>query len=226
MSSPVDRRRSGKHRWEMRTKATKLERSRRHWDRQSPSYDRQMARIERHFFGDTRQWLCGLAEGEVLEVAIGTGLNLDRYPDGIRLTGVDISTGMLDQARRRAESSGRSVELGIGDAQRLAFPDSSFDTVLCTFSLCAVPDVRAAFSEMDRVLKPGGLLLLADHVVSTSRPVRVAQRLLDLVMVPLAGEHFRRRPIELVRAAGFELQRHERFKLGVVERLVARKSTP
>lgn len=182
-----------------------------------------MGRIERRFFGDTRRWLCRCAEGDVLEVAIGTGLNLDHYPAGIRLTGVDLSRGMLDQARRRADDSGRAVDLSVGDAQRLAFPDASFDTVVCTFSLCAVPDVGAAFSELDRVLKPGGLLLLADHVVSTSRPVRVAQRLLELVTVPLAGEHFRRRPVELVRAAGFELQRHERFKLGLVERVVARK---
>ncbi|SDP76194.1 Ubiquinone/menaquinone biosynthesis C-methylase UbiE [Actinopolyspora xinjiangensis] len=206
----------------MRT-ATRLERSRRHWDRHARSYDRQMGRIERRFFGDTRRWLCRCAEGDVLEVAIGTGLNLDHYPAGIRLTGVDLSRGMLDQARRRADDSGRAVDLSVGDAQRLAFPDASFDTVVCTFSLCAVPDVGAAFSELDRVLKPGGLLLLADHVVSTSRPVRVAQRLLELVTVPLAGEHFRRRPVELVRAAGFELQRHERFKLGLVERVVARK---
>ncbi|ASU80684.1 class I SAM-dependent methyltransferase [Actinopolyspora erythraea] len=209
----------------MRTTATRLERSRRHWDRHARSYDRQMGRIERRFFGDTRRWLCRYAEGGVLEVAIGTGLNLDHYPPGIRLTGVDLSRGMLDQARRRAENSGRAVDLSVGDAQRLAFPDASFDTVVCTFSLCAVPDVGAAFSEMDRVLKPGGLLLLADHVVSTSRPVRVVQRLLELVTVPLAGEYFRRRPVELVRAAGFELQRHERFKLGLVERVVARKPT-
>ncbi|MGJ7909175.1 class I SAM-dependent methyltransferase [Actinopolyspora sp. H202] len=209
----------------MRTAAGKLERSRRHWDRHSRTYDRQMDRIERRFFGDTRQWLCGRAEGEVLEVAIGTGLNLERYPAGVRLTGVDISRGMLDRARRRAENSGRAVELSVGDAQRLAFPDSSFDTVVCTFSLCAVPDVRAVVSEMDRVLRPGGLLLLADHVVSTSWPVRVAQRLLELVTIPQAGEHFRRRPVEQVRAAGFELELHERFKLGIVERLVARKPT-
>nr|WP_218120075.1 class I SAM-dependent methyltransferase [Actinopolyspora mzabensis] len=184
-----------------------------------------MGRLERRFFGDTRQWLCGRAEGEVLEVAIGTGLNLERYPAGTRLTGVDLSPAMLEQARRRSERTGRAVELGVADAQRLAFPDASFDTVVCTFSLCAVPEVRTVLSEMDRVLRPGGLLLLADHVVSTSRPVRVVQRLLELVTVPQAGEHFRRRPLEQVRAAGFGLELHERFKLGIVERVVARKPT-
>ncbi|MEV0085529.1 methyltransferase domain-containing protein [Saccharopolyspora sp. NPDC050642] len=130
---------------------------------------------------------------------------------------------MLDHARRRAEEAGREVALSIGDAQRLEFPDASFDTVVCTFSLCAIPDDRVAVGEMKRVLRPGGRLLLADHVVSTSWPARVVQRLLEVVTIPVGGENFRRRPIKHVRAAGFSIEQHDRFKLGIVERLVARK---
>ncbi|MEV0054958.1 methyltransferase domain-containing protein [Saccharopolyspora shandongensis] len=204
---------------------TNLDRLRRYWDRHSGGYDRQMGFMDRKFFGDTRQWLCGQAEGEVLEIAIGTGLNLGSYSDDVRLTGVDLSPGMLDHARRRAEEMGREVALSIGDAQRLEFPDASFDTVVCTFSLCAIPDDRVAVGEMKRVLRPGGRLLLADHVVSTSWPVRVVQRLLEVVTIPLGGENFRRRPIKHVRAAGFGIEQHDRFKLGIVERLVARKPT-
>ncbi|MGW5644393.1 class I SAM-dependent methyltransferase [Saccharopolyspora sp. NPDC003752] len=200
-----------------------LDRLRRYWDRHSRGYDRQMGFMDRKFFGDTRQWLCGQAEGEVLEVAIGTGLNLGWYPDDVRLTGVDLSPGMLDHARRRAEEAGREVALSIGDAQRLEFPDASFDTVVCTFSLCAIPDDRVAVGEMKRVLRPGGRLLLADHVVSTSWPARVVQRLLEVVTIPVGGENFRRRPIKHVQAAGFGIEQHDRFKLGIVERLVARK---
>ncbi|WP_435828362.1 class I SAM-dependent methyltransferase [Saccharopolyspora shandongensis] len=184
-----------------------------------------MGFMDRKFFGDTRQWLCAQAEGEVLEVAIGTGLNLGLYADDVRLTGVDLSPGMLDHARRRAEEMGREVALSVGDAQRLEFPDASFDTVVCTFSLCAIPDDRVAVGEMKRVLRPGGRLLLADHVVSTSWPVRVVQRLLEVVTIPVGGENFRRRPIKHVRAAGFGIEQHDRFKLGIVERLVARKPT-
>src|SRR6266511_1164814 len=194
-----------------------------YWDKHAPSYDRQMRFFDRVLFGDTRTWVCQQASGDVLEVAVGTGLNLGLYPDGVRLTGVDFSPAMLQRARDRARQLGRPVDLREGDAHALAFPDGSFDTVVCTFSLCGIPDERQAVAEMRRVLRPGGLLLLADHVASTAWPARAVQWLLELVTVPLGGEHFLRRPLEHVRALGFQIQRHERFKLGIVERLAARK---
>jgi ubiquinone/menaquinone biosynthesis C-methylase UbiE len=130
---------------------------------------------------------------------------------------------MLAHARRRAAASGRTVSLHVGDAQRLEFPDASFDTVVCTFALCAIPDERRAIAEMWRVLRPGGRLRLADHVVSTSAPVRVLQRALEVVTIRVGGEHFRRRPVVQVRELGFAVEQQERFKLGLVERIVARK---
>src|SRR6266540_2596466 len=178
-------------------------RLRHYWDKHAPRYDQQMQFFDRVLFGDTRTWICGQATGDVLEVAVGTGLNLGLYPDGVRLTGVDFSPAMLERARDRAHKLNRNVDLREGDAHALAFPDGSFDTVVCTFSLCGIPDERQAVAEMRRVLRPGGLLLLAT--------------------VPLGGEHFLRRPLEHVRAQGFQIQRHERFKLGIVERLAARK---
>jgi ubiquinone/menaquinone biosynthesis C-methylase UbiE len=199
------------------------ERLRRYWDKHSRSYDQQMAFFDRKLFGDTRQWVCGRAVGDVLEVAVGTGLNLDHYPDDVTITGVDLSPAMLEHARRRADASGREVTLHVGDAHRLEFPDDSFDTVVCTFSLCGIPDERRAIAEMWRVLRPGGQLLLADHVVSTSAPVRLLQRLLEVVTIPIGGENFRRRPVLHVRDQGFVIEQQERFKLGIVERVVARK---
>lgn len=196
---------------------------RRYWDRKSRSYDREMGFWDRKVFGDTRQWVCAKATGQTLEVAIGTGLNLPFYPDSIQLTGIDVSSRMLQIARDRARQLGRTVNLHEGDAHALAFPDSSFDTVVCTFGLCAIPDERQALREMQRVLRPGGRLLLADHVVSTVWPVRGLQRLAEVVTVPLGGEHLLRRPSEHVRALGFEIQDQQRFRRGIVERLVARK---
>src|SRR5882762_5347124 len=185
------------------------ERWQRYWDRKSKSYDREMGFFDRHLFKDSRPWVCRQAAGEVLEVAIGTGLNLPHYPEGVRLTGIDFSPAMLAIARRRASA--------------LDVPDASFDTVVCTFGLCAIPNYRQAVAEMGRVLRPGGRLLLADHVASTARPVRAVQRLLELATVPLQGEHFRRRPLESVRAQGFEVEIQERFTRGIVERVAARK---
>jgi ubiquinone/menaquinone biosynthesis C-methylase UbiE len=197
----------------------------RYWDKHSGSYDKQMGFFDRHVFGDSRTWACGQATGNVLEVAVGTGLNLEAYPDDISLTGIDWSDAMLDIARDRSRQLGRTATLQQADAHELPFDDASFDTVVCTFGLCAIPDHTRAITEMTRVLRPGGLLILVDHIESTSRVVRAAQRVLEIFTVPLGGEHFLRRPMNQVRAAGLEIDEVERFKLGLVERLVARKPT-
>lgn len=199
------------------------ERWRRAWDRQSRFYDRQMGLMDRVMFKDTRAWCSSQARGDVLEVAVGTGLNLALYPHGIQLTGIDFSPAMLDVARRRAAELGCDVDLRIGDAEALDVPDASVDTVVCTFSLCAIPDHEQALAEMQRVLRPGGLLVLADHVASSSRLVRALQRMLEAVTARTAGEHFLRRPIDHVLAVRLGIERHDRFNLGIVERLAARK---
>ncbi|MFI6325778.1 class I SAM-dependent methyltransferase [Nonomuraea sp. NPDC050556] len=201
-------------------------RLRRFWDRQADSYDRKMAFAERRFFADTRPWLCGQAVGEVLEVAVGTGLNLAHYPAEVRLSGVEWSPAMLAVAQRRVTDLGMDVDLQQGDARKLPYPYGRFDTVVCTFALCGIPDERLALSEMARVLRPGGLLLLADHVASSSWGIRVLQALMDAFTVPMAGEHYRRRPLPVVRSMGFTVEKHERFKLGIIERFTARKPTP
>lgn len=203
------------------------ERQRRYWDRHASGYDRQMGWSERRFFPRTRQWVCGRAGGDVLEVGVGTGLNLPFYPADARLTGVDVSQAMLAIAERRAVSLGRAVDLRAGDAQALDLPTASYDTVVSTFSLCGVPDEGRAVREMVRVLRPGGLLLLADHVASTAWWARGAQVVAELFSVPLSGEHYRRRPIRHVRALGLPIEQHERFALGIIEQLAARKpATP
>lgn len=199
---------------------------RRYWDRHAPSYDRAMGFFERVLFGDSRDWVCARATGDVLDVAIGTGLNLPIYPADVTLTGIEWSPGMLNLARRRAEEIGREVTLLEGDARSLPFPEASFDTVVCTYSLCAIPDEPRAIAEMTRVLRPGGRLLLADHVTSTAWVVRTGQGLMERITIPLGGEHFVHRPLEEVRTAGLDIEDSQRFKLGVVERLVARKPDP
>ncbi len=199
------------------------ERLRRYWDKHAGSYDKQMGFFDRHLFSGSRDWVCSRATGRVLEVAIGTGLNLAHYPDEVQLTGVEWSPAMLDIARHRAGQLSRAVDLREGDAQALEFPAGSFDTAVCTFSLCAIPDDRKAVAEMARVLRPGGLLLLADHVEASPWYARAVQALIEVGSIPAGGEHFRRRPIRHVQALGFTIEDHDRLKLGIVERLAARK---
>jgi len=194
-----------------------------YWDKHASRYDGEMDFWDRHMFGASRPWACGQAAGDVLEVAIGTGRNLPYYPDGVRLTGVDMSAQMLGIARDRAAGLGRPADLRPGDAQALDFPDGSFDTVLCTLGLCAIGDDRRAIAEMARVLRPGGRLLLVDHIAARPAALRVLQWLYERISIPLAGEHFRRRPLTYVRDLGFRVEQVERFRFGIVERLVARK---
>ncbi|MCR3750078.1 class I SAM-dependent methyltransferase [Lentzea californiensis] len=195
----------------------------RYWDRKSANYDAEIGVLDRRVFGDSRQWACAQATGEVLEVAVGTGLNLPHYPSGVTLTGLDLSEQMLGLARSRAADLGLEVVLRQGTAHALPFGDASFDTVVCTLGLCAIPDHETAVTEMVRVLRPGGRLVLLDHVASSSRLARGVQWLVERITVPMAGEHFLRRPLHLVEAAGLVVEQRQRFKLGVVERLVARK---
>ena len=130
---------------------------------------------------------------------------------------------MLAIARRRAAGLGRDVDLREGDAEHLPFDDASFDTVACTLSLCTIPSPEAAIAEMRRVLGPGGHLLLLDHIGSTWPPIYAAQWLVERITIRTAGEHFTRRQLSLVKAAGFQIVETERLKGGTVERIHAVK---
>ncbi|MET7401789.1 class I SAM-dependent methyltransferase [Dactylosporangium sp. NPDC005572] len=193
------------------------------WNTQAAAYDRQIARFERIWFTGGREWIGARARGRVLEVAVGTGRNLPHYPAGTTLTGIELSPAMLAIARQRAAGLGLDVDLRTGDAEALPFDADTFDTVVCALSLCTIPRPAAAIGEMHRVLVPGGRLLLLDHVGSTWPPVRAGQWLLERLTIRTAGEHFTRRQLPLVTAAGFEIVEAERRKAGTVERIHARK---
>jgi ubiquinone/menaquinone biosynthesis C-methylase UbiE len=193
------------------------------WESQAAGYDKQIRFWERIQFADGRQWACSRASGSVLEVGAGTGRNFAFYPQGVTLTGVDLSPAMLAIARQRAEELGLAADLREADAEALPFSNASFDTVVCTLCLCTIPDDRAAIGEMWRVLRPGGRLLLLDHIGSHLWPIRLGQRLVETLTIRLAGEHMTRRPFPLVEAAGFTVEERQRLKAGTVERLAARK---
>jgi ubiquinone/menaquinone biosynthesis C-methylase UbiE len=210
---------------EPRELARRTDKVRRSWAKQAPRYDRQIGFFERRVFGRShRPWACSRASGDVLEVAIGTGLNLVHYPKEARLTGLDLSPEMLEIARTRAAEIGREIELREGDAHRLPFADSSFDAVVCTYSLCNIPDPARAVSEMKRVLRPSGKLILVDHIRSAVGPVFWFQKVVEFFSMRLEGEHMTRRPLEHVVASGFDVTERDRLRpAGIIERLVATK---
>jgi ubiquinone/menaquinone biosynthesis C-methylase UbiE len=207
-----------------RASETPAERQRRIWDKSASSYDGQMDLVERLLSSGDREWVGERATGRVLEVAIGTGRSLPFYTAATSLTGVDLSPEMLALARRRAEARGLPVDLREGDAEALPVDDAAYDTVVCSLSLCTIHDPVAAVAEMKRALVPAGRLLLVDHVASSWPPVYAMQWLAERVSIRAAGEHYTRRSLPLVEAAGFEVVEDVRRKAGVLERIHAVKA--
>lgn len=191
------------------------------WDDQAATYDARTAWLERRFLGEPRATVCGRASGDVLELGIGTGANLPHYRRETRLTGLDFSPAMLRQAQRRASGLRLDLRTVHSDADALPFADASFDAVVATYLLCSVPSVTGTLAEIRRVLRPGGRLLLADHVAPTNPVLRWAAGLLERSTAPRYGEHFTRRPLPQVEEAGFTVQDSGRRHAGAFEWLDA-----
>ena len=179
---------------------------------------------ERKYLAPARAWVAARSTGQVLDVAIGSGANLNHYPTGVELTGVDQAPKMIQAAAALAARAGRPINLLEANAQALPFADHHFDSVICTFSFCCFKDDHAALSEMTRVLRPGGRLLLADHVPPSSTVLRAAFRLAELITVPLQGEHLTRRPLAAVGAMGLEVVESQRTHRGLIECVHAQKT--
>jgi ubiquinone/menaquinone biosynthesis C-methylase UbiE len=195
------------------------------YDHMAPKYDRNVRFCEWVLGLDRgRRWIASRAEGGVLEIGIGTGRNLAYYPaKHTKLTGIDLAPAMLQIARKRAADLGCEVDLRTGNAERLDFRDEQFDTIVCTLALCSIPRDRRAITEAKRVLRPGGRLLLLEHVRSPMRIVRAVQYLLEPLFLKFQEDHLLREPLEHVQAEGFELVELHRSSCGIIERLVARK---
>jgi ubiquinone/menaquinone biosynthesis C-methylase UbiE len=135
------------------------------------TYDRDLWIFEMLFLRRLRRRLVSRARGRVLEVGIGTGINLPYYDATCALFGVDLSRPMLERAVNRAHDLGRQLMVDVMDAEALSVPDQSFDTVLSTFTLCTTPDPVQLLREMARACRAGGRVLLLEHGLGTDIPV-------------------------------------------------------
>jgi ubiquinone/menaquinone biosynthesis C-methylase UbiE len=186
-------------------------------------YDRRTATAPTSRGNADLRWLCERAEGETLEIGIGRGRTLPFYPPDVHLTGIELSDIAVEEARRRASQLGISATLRQGDAVVLPYPDAHFDTVVFSFVLCTIPDDRRAVGEAVRVLRPGGRLLLVEHVRSPNPIIRTVERLVEPITMRRMADHLLREPLEHVLAEGLEIETLERRWLGLVERIAARK---
>ena len=150
------------------------------------------------------------AQGRVLEIGVGTGLNAPLY-NADRVTswvGVEPDPHMRRRATSRIEALPFPTDLRSDSAEQLPFPDGHFDSLVCTFTLCTIPNAPKACQEMFRVLKPKGLLIFAEHTVSDSSGMASIQRWLNPVWKRLSGGcHLDRDPVRLLQNAGFTVRR-------------------
>ena len=158
-----------------------------------------------------RERLIPLARGRVLEVGCGSGLNLPYYGDDVKeLWAIDPNPALISMACRRAKDLPFSIEFLERTAETIPMHDRSFDTVVTTWTLCSVSDIGSALHEMRRVLKPGGLLLFAEHGTAPDAAVRSWQDRLTPFWKRIAGGcHLNRKPDDELRAAGLRIDRLE-----------------
>jgi ubiquinone/menaquinone biosynthesis C-methylase UbiE len=175
------------------------------YDRTARMYDLMQAPMD-WFGGDARRRrVISAARGRVLEVGVGTGANVDLYPEAVsELVGVDISAGMLGRAASRAAKARMPVRLQQADVEVLPFADQTFDTVTATCVFCSVADPVAGLRELGRVVKSDGRILLLEHV----RPERPLLGFIFDALAPLVrlmGPEINRRTEENVKSAGLAI---------------------
>ncbi len=152
-----------------------------------------------------------LARGRVLEIGIGSGLNLKFYGEACEsVTGLDPAAELTQLARERAHKIGAVVELLTVSGEQIPAPDHSFDSIVCTWTLCSIPNVYRALAEMRRVLKPAGQLIFIEHGRSPDAGVARTQQWLEPAWKPIGGGcHLARQPDHLISDAGFQVTRLE-----------------
>lgn len=175
------------------------------YNRIAPFFDRVEGFLERLFLKRRRQILWSKVHGgHVLEVGVGTGNNFPFYPPDSQVTAVDFSQVMLKQARKKRNSNKIAVELVLMDVQSLCYADNSFDTVVASFVFCSVPKPIRGLQELYRVCKPGGQVLLLEHVISSNPVKAIIMNLMNPLVALIIGANINRETVKNVQACGFE----------------------
>jgi ubiquinone/menaquinone biosynthesis C-methylase UbiE len=199
-------------------KATELTRAR--YQRISSFYD-PMEGLAESRYEPWRERIWSMVKGpKVLEAGVGTGKNMTYYPQGMEITAIDLTPGMLGRAQRRAEALNVDVDLQLGDVQRLPYPDNFFDTVIATFLFCSVPDPVLGLQELRRVVKPDGQVLLLEHMRSPNPILGALMDVVNPMMVRMTGANINRRTVENVRRSGLHLDQVEDLAMGGIFKLI------
>jgi len=161
------------------------------------------------------------AYGKVLEVGVGTGANLGFYLAGCQVTGIDFSPGMLQKAEKKSQEAKVPVTLVEMDAQKMSFCDESFDTVIATCVFCSVPDPVQGLKEVRRVCKPGGKIILLEHVRSENPVLGWFMDLINPIAVHMIGSNINRQTVENVKLADLHVCSIEEYSGKIIKLIVA-----
>jgi ubiquinone/menaquinone biosynthesis C-methylase UbiE len=158
--------------------------------------------------------------GRLLELGVGTGRNVPYWPAEAQITAIDLSPRMLSQARARIDGAGLDASLNLGDAEDLQFPDNSFDLAAMTFVMCSVPDPVIGLREVARVVRPGGTVLLMEHVRSQTPWIGSLMDLFNPIVLRTTGPNINRDTVQNVSAAGLELVDVENLSMGGIFKII------
>lgn len=196
------------------------ERIRKRYERVSRIYDFLEKPMENMAMGEWRREMVKELQGKVLEIGIGTGKNIEYYPDSLDITAIDFSQRMIDKASLKVEKLNKDVKLLVMDAQNMEFEDNTFDTVFTTCVFCSVPDPVLGLKEIKRVCKREGKIILLEHVKSEQKVIGVLMDLFNPLVVNLYGANINRNTVKNVEKAGFINIKVENIWKDIVKRII------
>ncbi len=196
------------------------------YDRIAPYFEIMEAVMEGLFFKRWRKRLWDKVDQDsrhILEIGVGTGKNFEYYPANARITAIDFSPQMLKQAVIKRDRKQVVVELEVMDVQSLYFADNSFDTVIASFVFCSVPMPLKGLKELYRVCKPGGQVVLLEHVLSSKPVMAWIMNLVNPLVVGLVGANINRNTVKNVQSCAFEWVRVDERSSDMIKLIEARK---
>lgn len=198
--------------------------AKRRYNRVATLYDLSEALMERFRYRRWRELLWSKVEGKrVLEIGVGTGKNFPFYPTGIEIDAIDFSDKMLKRAQAKAKKQNVKVSLRLMDIQYLEFEENCFDTVIASFVFCSVPDPVRGLTEVHRVCKQGGKVVLLDHVLSANRILGWLMNIANPIGVRMIGANINRRTLENVEKGGLAVEKVTDLWGGIFKLIEARK---
>ncbi len=194
------------------------------YDRNAALYDFLEYPAEKLLFSKWRKKYFSMPAGNILDVGVGTGKDIDYYSDQAEVIGIDFSERMLKKAIRKLKKSGRkNVTLMKMDVEDLKFEENSFDTIITSVVFCSVPDPVKGLLEIKRVLKPTGRLVMVEHVLSKNKAIAFIENLFNPITRAITGVNINRNTRENIERAGMIVIEEKNLALIDVFRLFVAK---